>query len=347
MTKKYTIKDIAKLAGVSKGTVDRVLHKRGKVSEDALKKINDILSKIDYRPNPIAKTLKSNKVYQLSLIIPDVTQDSFWSPCLNAVNEVKEKYQNFGISIEITTYSSKATNSFLSVSKQVIKSNPDAILMVPLFYKEALKIAELCKTKEIVLSTFNNTIKDANHVNFIGQDLYKSGRVAAKLFDTLLSNGNILLVHIDQDFDNATHMQAKEKGFRDYFTDKNTGLFHINTLNINHNKTEKSLNQLELYAEDKELDGIFVTTSKTYIAGLFKEKTKKKIKIVGYDLIDENNSLLKKGNIDFLINQNPRQQTFLGLSQLAEYFLFETHLPKETLLPIGIINSENLEQYLQ
>ena len=38
MNKKYTIKDIAQMAGVSKGTVDRVLHKRGKVSEDALKK---------------------------------------------------------------------------------------------------------------------------------------------------------------------------------------------------------------------------------------------------------------------------------------------------------------------
>ena len=42
MDKKHTIKDIAKLAGVSKGTVDRVLHKRGKVSPAAFEKVNEV-----------------------------------------------------------------------------------------------------------------------------------------------------------------------------------------------------------------------------------------------------------------------------------------------------------------
>ena len=43
--KKYTIKDIAKMAGVSKGTVDRVLHKRGKVSDEAHDKVKRVLGK--------------------------------------------------------------------------------------------------------------------------------------------------------------------------------------------------------------------------------------------------------------------------------------------------------------
>ncbi|WP_414654827.1 LacI family DNA-binding transcriptional regulator, partial [Flavobacterium sp. UBA4854] len=54
MDKKYTIKDIAQMAGVSKGTVDRVLHNRGKVSPAALEKINEVLNVIDYEPNLIA-----------------------------------------------------------------------------------------------------------------------------------------------------------------------------------------------------------------------------------------------------------------------------------------------------
>ena len=43
MKKNYTIKDIAELAGVSKGTVDRVIHKRGKVSSKALEQVNKVL----------------------------------------------------------------------------------------------------------------------------------------------------------------------------------------------------------------------------------------------------------------------------------------------------------------
>lgn len=49
MKKNYRIKDIAEMSGVSTGTVDRILHKRGKVSTEAREKIEKILKEIDYR----------------------------------------------------------------------------------------------------------------------------------------------------------------------------------------------------------------------------------------------------------------------------------------------------------
>ena len=50
MGKTYRIKDIAELSGVSTGTVDRILHNRGKVSEEAQKKVEKVLKEIDYHP---------------------------------------------------------------------------------------------------------------------------------------------------------------------------------------------------------------------------------------------------------------------------------------------------------
>ena len=46
--KKYTIKDIAHLAGVSKGTVDRVLHKRGKVSKKSYQRVEKVLMDTEF-----------------------------------------------------------------------------------------------------------------------------------------------------------------------------------------------------------------------------------------------------------------------------------------------------------
>ena len=63
MNKNYRIKDIAELSGVSTGTVDRILHERGKVSEDARKKVEKILKEIDYQPNLIARSLALKKKY--------------------------------------------------------------------------------------------------------------------------------------------------------------------------------------------------------------------------------------------------------------------------------------------
>ncbi|EJW92983.1 protein containing Bacterial regulatory protein, LacI domain protein, partial [gut metagenome] len=64
MSKNYRIKDIALLAGVSTGTVDRILHNRGKVSEESRRKIEDVLKKINYQPNLIARSLALKKSYR-------------------------------------------------------------------------------------------------------------------------------------------------------------------------------------------------------------------------------------------------------------------------------------------
>ena len=50
----YTIKDIARMAGVSAGTVDRVLHNRGDVSEKSKEKVQKVLDEINYQPNVFA-----------------------------------------------------------------------------------------------------------------------------------------------------------------------------------------------------------------------------------------------------------------------------------------------------
>lgn len=56
------IKDIAKMADVSVGTVDRVIHGRSGVSESSRKRVEEILKQLDYQPNMYASALASNKV---------------------------------------------------------------------------------------------------------------------------------------------------------------------------------------------------------------------------------------------------------------------------------------------
>ena len=51
------IKDIAKMADVSVGTVDRVIHGRSGVSESSRKRVEEILKQLDYQPNMYASAL--------------------------------------------------------------------------------------------------------------------------------------------------------------------------------------------------------------------------------------------------------------------------------------------------
>ena len=62
-TGKIRIKDIAERAGVSEGTVDRVIHGRPSVSPKAMAKVKKALEELDYKPNMYASALAYNESY--------------------------------------------------------------------------------------------------------------------------------------------------------------------------------------------------------------------------------------------------------------------------------------------
>jgi len=346
MTKKYTIRDIAKMAGVSKGTVDRVIHKRGKVSEAALKKVTEILEEIDFRPNLIAKNLKNNKTYHICVLLPDPIKDPYWIPCVTGVNDVIFELAHFGINIETSFFDPTNSKSFLDANLAIQGHAPDAVLLAPLFFKEASIVMQDYENLGIIVSTFNNDIESKAVKSFIGQDLFQSGRVAAKLLHSISKAGDVAILHIDEQYENAVFMQEKEQGFKSFFEELNS--FNFNVLQCKLNRDNFKSAMPDFLQAHPNLTSLFVTTSKTYkVADFLQNNNRTDICLVGYDLLNENVNHLKSGSIDFLIHQNPKQQAYIGLKFLAEHFLFEKEIPSEILLPIDIVNSENVTPFMR
>ena len=345
MDKKYTIKDIAQMAGVSKGTVDRVLHNRGKVSPAALEKINEVLNVIDYEPNLIARNLKSTKVYRICVLLPDPAFDPYWLPCVNGIQDAIVEFKAYNVIIETHYFNPESTKSFLKVNETIIAQSPDAVLLTPLFHKETVEIIKQYDELGVMVNTFNNEVDSSSIKSFVGQHLHKSGRVAASLMNLILSEGQIAIIHIDESLKNAVHMQEKEKGFRNYFEEKELNGFSITTLKLKNSNIETKF--ASFLEENPDLAGIFITTSKAYqIASLLSSAKSKKITLIGYDLIEKNVNFLNQGLVHFLIHQNQKRQAYLGVSTLVEHFLFRKDIPETILLPIDIINVENASFYV-
>jgi LacI family sucrose operon transcriptional repressor len=72
-----TIKDVAKLAGVSIATVSRVFNNRGYLSHDVKQKVALAMEKLDYHPNDLARSLHNQKSFILGLIVPSVGHPFF------------------------------------------------------------------------------------------------------------------------------------------------------------------------------------------------------------------------------------------------------------------------------
>ena len=81
----YTIKDIARMAGVSAGTVDRVLHNRGDVSPQSKAKVQKVLDEIHYQPNVFAIGLAAKKKYSFICLIPYYIEHDYWHSVVSGI----------------------------------------------------------------------------------------------------------------------------------------------------------------------------------------------------------------------------------------------------------------------
>ena len=89
------IKDIAQMAGVSVGTVDRVLHSRSGVSESSRIKVEEILKKLNYQPNMYASALAYNKSYTFYLLLPKHESEAYWEEIEEGARKCEDTRRDF------------------------------------------------------------------------------------------------------------------------------------------------------------------------------------------------------------------------------------------------------------
>lgn len=349
MTIKMTIKKIAKLAGVSIGTVDRVLHRRGRVSKDTEMKINNIIKKFGYKPNFFASNLSLARSYVFSILMPNKHQDSnYWSIPIRGIDHAQKELSIYNINIKYFFFDRHNEISFKNAWQGMLNSKIDGLLCAPILTTLSKFYIQNKLPKNVHLSFFDSFVPGVNYVSFIGQDSFQSGIVSGRLMKMLIhkEEGSIIIVRvIPEDY----HINERVKGFKSFYKDKSN--FKINMYDINNSDDSKEFKEItnRIIQENKDISGIFVTNASThYIAKYIKSfSLNKKIHLIGYDLIDHNILYLKEGIIDFLISQKPEHQGYQGMYTLYRSVVLKEKVNKEIMMPIDIITKENIKYYIE
>lgn len=335
--KNYTIKDIAKIAGLSRGTVDKVIHNRSGVSQENIDKVKKIIKEVNYQPNLLARSLKKHKPFTIAVIIPEYKEDAYWTKCQSGILTAEKEFKEYGGRLLYFIYK-RSEESYRNAFLQAVESSIDAILIAPIYFKGSDDLYRQLDEKRIPYNFINSRIPGANYKSFVGQDYHQSGKVAARLMELITrKEGDFLVIGEAEPFESDSHLRSKEKGFRHYFENKNRSIIDY-TMNHDFAALEKRYRELNPA-------GIFVTTSRaSQLVKLLKPE--KNVTIIGYDLIDENVKMLKEHKIDVLIYQNPVEQGYRGINKMIEFLLNQKEPELESLLPIDIVTSENLGYYI-
>ncbi|MDD4159305.1 MAG: LacI family DNA-binding transcriptional regulator, partial [Proteiniphilum sp.] len=92
------------MAGVSKGTVDRVLHNRGNVSPAARTAVEKVLEQVHYKPNLHVSAISLKKSYKIIVTTPEVSLGAYWESIHNGIRHALEEYENVKIELQVFTY---------------------------------------------------------------------------------------------------------------------------------------------------------------------------------------------------------------------------------------------------
>lgn len=343
------VKEIARRANVSIGTVDRVIHNRVGVSAKTKKIIQDIIKELDYQPNILAQRLVSKKVLKIAILIPALSQETeFWGAPLNGIEQAEIEIRPYGIKIERYFFDLNDKKSFVTQTKEILKTEIDGLLLAPSFIEESIRFTAECKKHNIPYVLINSDLPENKGLCYIGPELFQSGYQSAHLINyAIRGKGKVLVVNISKEIDNHHHLLRKEEGFRAYFKDHQT---NVNIIKDNITKTDyKSVaaRLKTLFENDTDIDAIFVTNSRVASVARYLEESEQQQKflLIGYDFLQENIEHLKSETIDFLICQKPQEQGYRGIMALYRNMVLKASVDENYFMPIDIITKENYGFY--
>jgi LacI family transcriptional regulator len=338
-----TIKDVAEKAGVSIGTVDRIIHNRGRFSQKTAKKVKKIIHDLDYRTNIQARNLSLSKQCSIAVLIPHPDQDSnYWQLPYNGMRTALEELATSHVSADFFHFDRHDKDTLFQALNMMAEKEYDAYVAAPLIPDEFLESYEdIFQSKPVVF--FDTDIENSHRLLYIGQDSREAGHLAAKLINLLCHNKKMRVLIVTPATEND-HLTSRILGFRERVTMEHD-IIRIPTDNSN---------AVETYAEIKDqlkskYQAVYVTDSSSHqIASLIKERNlNSDVALVGYDLVEKNIEYTKRGVIDFILTQRPFEQGYLSIKSLYQKVILGTVIQKEHFMPIDIITAENISCYVE
>ena len=348
LPERIRIKDIARLADVSVGTVDRVLHGRTGVSEASRKRVEEILKQLDYQPNMYASALASNKKYLFVCLLPQHKEGDYWTDVELGMKRAVETFSDFHITLSVMYYDQYEYSSFINAGEEILKQEPDGVLLAPTIPEMTARFTDKLQEREIPYIFIDSNVASLNPLAFFGQKSDQSGYFAARMAMMLgeCPKEIVIFRQINEGRLGSNQQENREKGFRKYMQEHFPDC-RIVELNLYAKRPDEDEILLQhFFNEHPQINCGITFNSKAYIIGEYLQRHRKTdFNLMGYDLLKRNVDCLKEGSIFFLIAQQPTLQGFDGIKALCDHLILKKEIARENFMPIDLLTKENIEFY--
>ncbi len=348
-TDKIRIKDIARLSGVSVGTVDRVLHDRPNVSKDAREKVEKALKEMDYRPNMYASALAYNKKYLFYFIIPKHESEAYWEEIEEGAMEASERRRDFHVTVKMAYYNRFDLETFKKLTEECLAAQPDGVVIVPSKLDVTRLFTDALHEHAIPFVLLDSYMPDLKPLAFYGQDSFCSGYFAGRMLMLVAYKETEIMLMKQMKNNNVASKQQenRETGFRHYMHDHfpDVKITEVNLpLDVDRSKYDDILE--DFFKGHPHVHHCITLNSKAHLVGEFLLRSNRRdVQIMGYDMVWKNAVCLREGAISFLIAQHAYLQGYACVECLFEAIVLKKKVTPVNYMPIELLTRENIDFY--
>jgi len=298
-----TVFDIAREAGVSRGTVDRVIHRRGRFSAETEMRVRDAIKRLGYSANLNAAKLASRKPRRIACLLPSFKEGEYWDYINRGLVESAGTL-GFNLDLRMFLYDQTSSDSFKENADRLLDASADGVILNAVFKDEVIEFAARLEEKAIPYAFIDNNVEGLGNMLYVGFDVYRGGELAAFLLTLYGKPEEILLVRILRDKDHrGDPNRVRRQGFLDYIG-KNLPGTVVHTVFIDPGAPESIAPTLEEFlAAHPGVRHLATTNSRIHLAAPFLA-AHPEIHAVGFDNLEKNVKALESGYVDFLVTHH-------------------------------------------
>lgn len=327
-----TAKEIAALAGVSRGTVDRALKNRPRISRETKERILKIAEQYNYKPNLIGKALVSSGQKVGVAVILTSVGNPFFDDVKNGIFAAVKAYEDYGIEINLTELKGYNPEELISALENIQDGIENFIITPVDDEKLKGKLQELVE-KGINVVLLSSDIDVKGKLSFVGCDCLRSGKIAGRMVG-LLSEGHARLCIVTGSTLHPGHrwrVEGVSSVVREYSD--------IKIVDVIENNDDNETAYLAMKAAlNRNGDIDFVCITAGGVQGTLKaiEEDGRKIKVCSFDDIPATKEAMKNGKILATICQQPYEQGHNAVKSIFDKVIAKTHVEERQYSELSI-----------
>jgi len=319
---KLTIKQIAAQAGVSIGTVDRVLHKRGRVSKETEALILDICRQNNYAQNIVGKAMAmQRRTRTVAVVVRSRDMNSFSAQIYDGLRAIENEIRDYNISFEYRDILMGTAEEQLEILNSFQDRDLSGLIIYPMDTPEVREALDGFAARGIPVVLCTADVPSAKKLCFVGQDHYQDGRLMANVLTKFTQSSPLKILMLTGSLQISSHRE-RIHGFLSYLKEWNGNYRICDVRETTRNRGEIYQATLDTFTKYPEANAFYINTAEPEpcLEALAEHGQSQSIRFCfGHKL--KTGPLIRSGKLDFAIGESPFFHGYRSGEAMFRYLL--------------------------